>query len=244
MRKRGDKKHSVKGRDVIVFDEFNNGSDLGGKNTPIIMLGYLSRPGERKNPSVFKHSVETGFFGKRHNELSEAVAGAQEYAADHSRFYYTTISHAERKAAPLHSIKANAVALLTYRFLSEYQLNIRNLSWVLHEMDGAQNTRKIIEEAGEWMRKGRIQRPRAAFYKGDNHPIIKLAHNCIHSVAYLSLLQQENGVRDPDEWVVDKENWPFPGRRVPGVKKQDLDKIAREFRKKTPPHKIQKMFLP
>lgn len=208
-RKRGGSsisKFSLAGKTVLGFDETNNGFHLKCFNpyhkSPMIVTGYLSSEGFSKNyaGSMYERKEKT-FNGER--DIQRAIKRARGFLFENPDFFYTSISSDLKKFYPIPFLQANAIALLTFKFILSYDLDLNNTVIMMDEISGRETSQLVNDNLEEWFKKAGLTIPHAwRRYGEDSVLAIRKADRVGYHIAALHLLGNN-------------PKWPYRNHKVP-----------------------------
>ena len=138
MQKNANKQPSV----IIGFDETNNGFHLDNpnkryhfhKDSVMVITGYMSPNitiAQDQQPKASKRK-----FFNRERDIALALKLGKKYIELNPDYFYTTIKYSDTKRIGYPLIRANAIALLSFKFFQHYELNPLTTQLAIDEIDG------------------------------------------------------------------------------------------------------------
>jgi hypothetical protein len=159
-----DKKEAFKKRPVVLgIDETNNGFGLNCynpnfKSSQLVTL-YIGDNSER--PLDYEGSrfeSKGGTFNDR-RDVERAIARGRHYLHENPSFFYTTIPKEAVQTTPIEILKANAIALLTFKYVLRYNPQISNVQLIIDQMDGKESSKTIGKIVEIWLKKTGLDIP-------------------------------------------------------------------------------------
>ena len=212
MSKRGKK------RVTIGVDETNNGFFLDSpdfsksRDSPLIVIAYLDQGNPRftAQPQQYISARRRRFFA-RQTEIEQVLNIGSAFIDRNPDFCYTTVPYYQLKEGIYPKIRAEAIALLTFKLVSSYDLIPSQTSVLVDEIDGGENSdcvkqflQAMFESEGLDL-KVRIKRKT----RRKMNPTIKKADAIGYYIAAIKFLGQG-------------ENWPYEDRRVSLCRLEDV----------------------
>ena len=191
---------------ILGFDETNNGFNLDHPkykhhpNSIMVVTGYMTpsnstfhtpeRPGSRKKV----------FNSKR--DVSRALELGREYIEASPDYFYTTICYSDSKKIKLPLLRANAIALLTFKFFQHYQLDPITTKLAIDQINGKDFSNSVGYFLQGWLENARLPIKFNIEERSDKKiPAVKKADRIGYYLAAIKFLG-------------DKNHWPYRKRKV------------------------------
>ena len=205
---------------ILGFDETNNGFNLDSedykphKDSNLIVTGYLTNSKGAQYGSRKYESKRKIFNNNR--DIERALTRGRYYIGQHPNFFYTVVSRRMIKHTPLPLLRANAIALLTFKFFSSYDINPQQTQIVLDQMDGKDHTDFVKQGLGIWLEDTKIKTQYRVGYKADQKvPAVRTADRIGY---YLAAIKFLGNLR----------KWPYRSRKISLSHLEDLAAEMRE----------------
>jgi len=208
----------VKGGPKIIlgFDETNNGFELDSpdytshEDSVLIVTGYLGIDPKRANYGNGKYEGKRKIFNKK-RDLTRALKRGKYYLEHNPNFLYTIIPRKESRRIHRATLRAQAIALLTFKFFLLYNLTPKNTKIIIDEIDGRKSSRRVNEELEYYLSKAFLKLPHTTKKQADKKVVaVKKADRAGYYIAAMKFLGE-------------KEKWPYHRHRIP---LSDLEKLS------------------
>ena len=193
---------------IIGFDETNNGFHLDDpkkryhfhKNSQMVIAGCMAQ--DIINPYYSQKPVPKRKFFNKERDIKMAQKLGKRYISENPDYFYTTIRYLDTKKIGYPLIRANAIALLTFKFFQHDQLDPRRTRLVIDEMNGEDVSASAGCFLQGWLENAKLPVKFEITKKADKKfPVVKTADRIAYYLAAIKFLGK-------------KSHWPYLHRKV------------------------------